>query len=404
MQALLLVSLTITLTMALARGGRLAGTNRDGTSALLEWLSPVWDLWTSAPTYIFSAPATAWMQTLPWLLGALLIGWICRRSPSTTPGHAALRALSAGTLVVLSVTSLVHALPGAEQSPRFDPESRLYFPMLVDYDAEARPIAVRYDPLTVVAPSAIPPLFSLTAVPGQRTDRQPRQVLLNARFALPAGEYEVDLQGTAQSEELSTPTTVSLQVGREGAPLRTWPMRLSAARPWHQRFLLPVDSEFVGFVTSREVEAAVAALRLRPVSVVDAGRRVSTDAVLGAASWGPVTVFFHDTAFYAEPNGFWVRGWSSLRSTVMIQSDDDHGMTLRVHSGPAANTVTFATQYWSQVVDFLPGVPQTITVPATPGTRSVPLSVTTAAGFVPADLDADSTDPRRLGVWVEFSP
>ena len=402
MQLLLLVSLRITLTMAVAVGGRLAGQNRDGTSPLLEWLSPAWDLWRNAPTYIFSNPLTASTQVLLWLGGAALVAWLSRRSASATPGRAALRAVSASALVFLAVTSVVRTVPGAEQQRRFDPEARVYFPMLVDFDAAARPTGVRYDPFSIVAPSTIPPLFSLTAVPGLRVVPQVRPLLLNARFALPAGEYEIELTGADHSENISS-AVLSLQIGREGSPLKTWPMSLSPGRPWRQRFALPLDSEFIGFVVTPEVEEAVVELRLRPVSIVDAGRRFSTDAILSAASWGQVTVFFHNGNVYAEPNGFWVRGERTFRATVMKHADDTGDITLRVHTGANVNTATFATPYWSEDIDLAPYIAQPVSIPSMPGNRFVPLRITSATGFIPAEVEAESTDRRRLGVWVEFS-
>jgi len=401
MQALLLVSLTITLTMAVAAGGRLAGQNRDGTSPLLEWLSPAWDLWASAPTFIFSPPMTSWAQTALWLTGTALVAWLCRRSPFATPGRAARKAVSVAVVVYVAVASLTPSIPGASP-PRFDPEARIYFPLLVDFDAEARPVGLRYDPLSIVAPSTIPPLFTLSAAPGQRVVPQARPVLLNARFALPAGEYEVEVTAAPGPGALSG-ASLSLQVGREGGPLVTWPVAPGSDGVWLQRFVLPIDAEFVGFVAVPDVEAAVAKLRLRPVTILDAGRRFSTPSVLSAGAWGPIEIFFHDSRPYVEPGGFWVRGWSSLRGTVIADLGGSGELTLRVHGGPSANTATFETQYWSEVVDLEPGVARTIAVPASPAAGFVPLRITSAAGFVPAEVEPDSTDPRRLGIWIEFA-
>ena len=45
------------------------------------------------------------------------------------------------------------------------------FPMLETFDPIARPIAVRYSPLSIVAAANLPPLFSLSAVPGTERTR-----------------------------------------------------------------------------------------------------------------------------------------------------------------------------------------------------------------------------------------
>lgn len=403
MQLLLLVSLAVTVTMDLAAGGRLAGQARDGTSALLEWLSPAWDLWRSAPTYIVGRLLTAEFLTLLWLTGVAVFLWLNRRPLAGAPGRAALRATATATLVALVVASVARALPAPEQQPVFDPEARSAVPFLADFDATARPMAVRYDPFSVEAPESLPPRFLLVARPGQRLDPQPRPVLLNARFALPAGEYEVELT-SADGPGALAGAALSLQVGREGRPLKTWAAPASLSRPWRERFTLPIDAEFVGFLAPADVETEIAALRLRPVSVVDVGRRWLAPSVFSAGAWHERTVFFHDSAVYAERDGFWVRGWSRLRGTVVRAAGATGGLSLRVHPGPVANTATFATRYWSETVSLEPGVTRTIDVPVSPDSRYLPLSISATSGFVPADTVADSRDRRRLGVWVEILP
>ena len=193
----LLISLVTTAALAIVAGGRLLAQGRDGSSAWLEWLSPVWHLWASAPTFIFSPPLTASGQALCWLGGALIVAALCRRGVSAfvEPGRAARRATLAAAVVSIAIAAVVPAISSAGAPGRFDPEARSFFPMLGRFDAVARPLGVRYDPLSMVPPSAIPPLFTLTAVPGQRLAPQPLEVMLNARFMLPAGEYELELTG-----------------------------------------------------------------------------------------------------------------------------------------------------------------------------------------------------------------
>ena len=49
---LLWVSIAIALTLTVAQDGLLINNSRDGTSALLEYWSPRWELWTLAPSFI----------------------------------------------------------------------------------------------------------------------------------------------------------------------------------------------------------------------------------------------------------------------------------------------------------------------------------------------------------------
>ena len=49
---LLWVSIGIGITLVVSQDGLLINNARDGTSALLEYWSPRWELWTLAPTFI----------------------------------------------------------------------------------------------------------------------------------------------------------------------------------------------------------------------------------------------------------------------------------------------------------------------------------------------------------------
>jgi hypothetical protein len=395
---LLVLSLVVTLTLIVAAGGALVAQERNGVSSLLNWLSPTWHLWAGAPDFILHSPAGAGARVLLWLGGAALVVAAGRRSRVVQPGRAALRVTLATTLAGTVVVSIAAALPAPPASRRFDPETRSFLPMLDTFDARARPLAVRYDPFAVVAPTALPPLFILSATPGQRVDRQPLPVLLNARFRLPAGEYDVDVTGSPTGPA----AVIGLQIGREGAPVQEWPIALANGRAWTRRIRLPLDAQFVGLRTAPEVERAITRLRLRPVRVVDAGQRTPTPVILSAASFVGATVYFHDADAYAEPGGFWVRGQSALRTTVVRHGEPGESLVLQLHSGPIENAVTLATPRWRERLTLLPGVTREIHVPAGQDASPVPLTITTARGFVPAEVLRDSTDRRRLGCWVAF--
>jgi hypothetical protein len=247
----------------------------------------------------------------------------------------------------------------------------------------------------------IPPLFLMTALPGQRVAPQPLRVMLNARFGLPAGEYEVEIAGSTVSDQVSG--VIGLQVGREGNPILTWPMKLSPSEPWRQRFRLPIDAEFVGFRTARELERAIRVLRLRPLTIVNGSSRLKTASVLSAASFGPLMVFFHDPVAYTEPTGFWVRGRSRLRTTIAEGEEFAESIALNLHSGVRPNSVTLSTPRWSERMELVPGVTREVSVPSVPNERLVALTITTSSGFVPAEVQPGNQDRRLLGCWVAFA-
>jgi hypothetical protein len=226
--------------------------------------------------------------------------------------------------------------------------------------------------------------------------------MLNARFRLPAGVYEVEIEG-ADSLAQSVDGTLGLQVGREGNPLRTWPVRLGRNASWRQRFNLPIDAEFVGFRGSLELQPAVSALRLQPVAIVDQSLRLKTAPVIAAAPFGPLTVFFHDAVAYSEPDGFWVRGRARLRATVAEGEEAGESITVQLHSGARPNNVTLSTPRWSERLELVPGVTREVRVPSVPHERLLSLTITTSGGFVPAEVQPGNRDRRLLGCWVAFA-
>jgi hypothetical protein len=290
----------------------------------------------------------------------------------------------------------------SDDTTRFDVERRSLFPLLETFDPIARPVAIRYDAFSIVDPAELPALFTASAVPGERTDPQPVRVVLNARFRLPAGKYALDVQGS-DSAAATPNASIALQIGREGRPIETWPITLGRGGHARREFDLPLDAEFVGFRAPRQVEGAIAELRVSPLTVVDTRKRFRASTVLSAATFPPARVFFHDSFSDPEPQGFWVQGRSTASMTLLKTRVSDPGILLAVHSGARANIVTFATPDWSQRLELVPGVTQRVTVPSKDGERFIPLTIESTGGFVPAEVEA-SRDRRLLGAWIAFIP
>jgi hypothetical protein len=118
--------------------------------------------------------------------------------------------------------------------------------------------------------------------------------------------------------------------------------------------------------------------------------------------YGPVDVYFHGSEVYAERTGFWVRGHSTLAATFVQEppADADPAVVLKIHTGATANQVRFETPVWQATVDLQPGEAREVRIPARPGTRLIPVRISPASGFVPAERDG-GTDRRLLGCWVE---
>jgi hypothetical protein len=245
-------------------------------------------------------------------------------------------------------------------------------------------------------------LYALSAIPGERTDRQPLRVVLNARFRLPAGRYVLDLKGSDVSGSVPN-ASLALQIGREGRPIETWPVSLVPGGSAQHEFEVPIDAEFVGFRAARQVESTIAELRIRPISVVETRKRFPAATVLSAAAFRTARVFFHDGSAYPEAEGFWVRGRTETRMTIQKTREADPGILLAVHSGARPNVVTFSTAGWSQKLELVPGVTQRLIVPSKEGERFLALTIAASSGFVPAEIES-SRDRRVLGAWIGFIP
>jgi hypothetical protein len=108
-------------------------------------------------------------------------------------------------------------------------------------------------------------------------------VLLNARFALPSGQYAFEIEprsGSGSPSGLSG--SLVLQAGRSGGALTEWNVDVPAGRPFQGTFDLPVDVNFVGFRAAPGLESEVGQLRLSPVRVVPVLDRIAAHDVPGS--------------------------------------------------------------------------------------------------------------------------
>ena len=400
LRILLLTSLCVTLVVVLAPTDVPLPQEGDGSSSIYQWMSPTWHLWLEAPSYVATRVAAAHGLAALWLAAFAVAAWMLSRKTALSAGRAAFRATVVVVALSIAVVSTGAALPVSGRPLTFDPEARVLFPLLETFDPIARPIAVSYNAFSLMAADDLVPLFALSAVPEQRLARQPLRVVLNARFRLPAGEYEVDITGSELAGTVAAPA-VGLQIGREGRALEMWPLTLSPGEQTRHRFRVPLDAEFVGFRAAREVERTIAALRVTAVSVVPRRLRFQSPTVRSAASFGAATVFFHDSDAYPEPEGMWIKGAAVSRMTLMKPDAGDQAVLLTMHSGARPNAVTLSTGNWSERFDLVPGVTANVSVPSKAGDPFVSLTIASASGFVPAEIDG-GRDRRLLGAWISF--
>jgi len=409
---LLLVGLATSLAALAVRSGATLALGRNGISRFLEWLSPDWHLWAFAPDFIMQPARLALLQTGIWLAAIAASAWAvgllaargtaARGSSRTGRGIAFLRADAGALLAVLLVTIVMPPALGAALKPSPAPEDRSRIGMLDTFDPHARPIGIRYDPLSLADAASLTQAFAVSARPGSRTARQPTPVLLNARFALPSGRYTVELVPRPSSTSpVSLSGNLVLQAGRAGGALTEWNVDASPGSRFDGTFDLPVDLNFVGFRASQGLEAAVGELRVRPVRVVPALDRMAAHEVLATLTLDRFVFLFHDGASYPEASGFWVRG--SSRAIVSVVSRTGRltsKVRLRLRS-PVTNTVRVETPGRSWTTELEAGVPAEIDVEPTALDGTLRMTVGPANGFRPSDLTPGNRDRRFLGCWVE---
>ena len=375
-----------------AQRGLLLVAGRDGVSRLLEYWSPSWRLWSLAPSFLMQAPGIAWAFTAIWLIGlAAAAVAVARLRRPVAPGAAGLAACGIAGGALMLVSLVVPAALDRWRSATPPPGVRAQMSLLSDFDTQRRPLGVVYDPLRLVPPDAIPPRLAFVAGPNARGERTGVELLYDARWALPAGRYELDLDGrgrTLQGE-------IGLQVGRVGPPLRTW--TIAPATRWTTTVDLPANARFVGFRASADLAGAAPELRLIPQAVADLRTRRTDPDILQSRQYGDAAVFFYDERVAPEPGGFWTRGDSTSRFAVTLAPD--RPTVLRLRAGPVPATVQTTVDGDVQQVTIAAKETRDVTLRSRHTVATV--DIATQGGFVPAEQDPTTRDRRRLGVWVE---
>ena len=388
-----------------AQDGFLVNNGRDGTSSLLEWLSPRWPLWLLAPTFVEHEAWRALLDSVAWLAVVGASSWALSRVRVSTRGAASLAAITASGIALVAGAIVVRQLPPAEPPlPSINLAARARLAALDTFDHVSRPLTVRYAPFSVTSAVDAESTLFVGAAPGLRPEPQPLRVLHNGRFSLPAGRYRAVIEWAARDPlPAREGARVGLQVGRIGGPLTTWTVTPTPGGTWSEEFWLPVDAGFVGLRGDADLERSIAALRMEAVDVVDLGARTATPQVLAAARFGEAVVLFHEERMYPEATGFWTPRARTSRVSIACPGGCTRGIVLRTHSGKVANHLRVTAPGWSHDVDLQGETPVDIVVPPPAVGGVLQLTLTASTGFVPIEIDPNIRDRRELGVWISLA-
>ena len=269
-----------------------------------------------------------------------------------------------------------------------------------------RPVRVKYDPLSVVSPAELPPLFSLSAVPGQRRSRQPLRVVLERALSAPGRRVRARRQGLGRGWNGSRRLAGTADRPR-GAAARDMAVVADSREASHSTASgcrsMPSSSDFArrDRLSGRSLNCISERWRSST-----GHRRFESPTVRSSADFGRVTRVLSTMGMpFPEAEGL-----LGKRPLTPRSHDSETERKIRRHcrsrfTAEGGQTPrSLATRDWSERIELVPGVYEQ-DCDSIDRRRSVrPLSVTSSDGFIPAEVEARSKDRRLLGVWIAFIP
>jgi len=259
--------------------------------------------------------------------------------------------------------------------------------LLRQYEPESQQLVVGYQPLRRIHARDVPHQLPLTRpVPDVNGE-------WSTMLHLPPGTYEVRGHRSSSADGL-----VRIVMDSESAPVAQWPVA-SLPENWTTRFTLPVGVAAIRVDLDSAAKRSVQGVEVRAVSILPRKNRLSGDPeAKRLARYGPAVVFLLGGSAWVEPAGTWVAGGKAAEFAVY--PDGARPIHLFVRNGATANQVRLDSGAWHADLALTPGEERVIDLPAEERITT-PVSVSSARGFRPAQVDPKSQDQRWLGVWIE---
>ena len=370
---------------------RLMYNDRDGTGRFVESLQGSAPLTAALPSFIDPAILVQLPATLVWVVAGVIAALAARRvavGPYWSAVTAGLVFLASGSLLAASALPSARAATaagvGRQQLLHAYPGPSLY---AYEYGGagwldeaallERASVEYRFTPGAVSNPAELTPAFDL-----------------------PAGQYDLLVWF---SERQQVEGEVFLSYDRTNGTVVTTDGR--RMNPAVVGFELPVDLTALRVgATTPELAERISEVAVVPRAVVapdmkrDVGRIWSLKP-LAAATGG--FLFFLDRFTYVETENSWVQG--GRVSEWMVAPGNADAVRLTVRNGGVANRIAVTAGTVSETLELEAWAASELIVPVESNGRLVAVSLAPETGFVPAEMDPESTDRRMLGCTVSVS-
>jgi hypothetical protein len=380
---LLAISVGITAVLTCAGDGSLLYNTRDGYARWLDWIAPAVNLAHALPSLFQGTMAAAWRQVAVWLF-AISAAWLALRALDRRPVGPSFLAVALVTVAAVSIGASGGWL--ASGGVATEPGSS-GFAMLSDACGRTATF-FRVAPFALSATRLDAAAFGVNDA-----GRRPRAAggpIWTGRN-IPPGRYRVLLDSG-----LNTTGALSIALGKPDAVLQR--CDFTDHRPGATDCVidLPAGAAWLSMTPDTGLRTSVEGLRLQPIAPGTAetcGLRADRAVVNGSG-----VMYSQPDGVFAEAAGLWVMGGKVARLTVQPRG----ARTLFVRNGPVANVVRVTNGASQQERHLAAGESMAVRLYTRPASQAVPVTISSEAGFRPADLVAGNRDLRLLGVWVEL--
>jgi hypothetical protein len=314
--------------------------------------------------------------------------WLARDSRLRTRGALVSAAGALYAMAAMAALSVVWHLNGVSGTNLTDAQLQLLRRL-----GDERHVAIGLHPVARLSAAAVPPMLRMrperaTTSGGAGPNDRPLFVLPD----VPAGRYRL------LPHTIGDGGWLMVGIGRDQFSLR------SGAIPVPPEPIVldfPVDVRAIMVRGDEQARRMVTGLDVEPLAIVPPRLRLSQEYARRAVRYGQATAYFLDEKSLPEPEAFWVGG--ARRSSIVLQPDTAaSAATLLVRNAPVDNQLVIETGTWREEARLAPGEERRIQVPLDRSRGATLITLTSASGFRPSEVDPRSRDARFLGAWVRI--